>query len=142
VIFPDVNVLVYAYREDSKHFDICGPWLRRILERGEPIALSSQTLSSLIRIASSRRIYAPPSPVEHVIGFCEDLLSNDHCHVIAPAERHWNIFTSLLKETGTTGPMVTDAWLAALAIEWNCEFVTMDRDFSRFSKLRWKSPSD
>jgi predicted nucleic acid-binding protein len=50
--------------------------------------------------------------------------------------------SALMDAIGTIGPMVTDAWLAALAIEWNCEFVTMDRDFSRFSKLRWKSPND
>jgi uncharacterized protein len=141
VIFPDVNVLIYAYREDAKHFDTCGPWLQQVLERGEVLALSSQTLSGLIRITTNRRAYAPPSPVAHAIGFCDDLLTNRNCRLIEPGERHWKIFTSLLRETNTTGPIVTDAWLAALAIEWNCEFVTMDRDFARFPGLKWSVPA-
>jgi hypothetical protein len=40
------------------------------------------------------------------------------------------------------GSLVPDAWLAALAIEWGCEFVTTDRDYARFSGLRWRHPLD
>ena len=36
--------------------------------------------------------------------------------------------------------MVTDAYLAALAIEHGCEFVTTDSDFARFEGLRWRHP--
>ena len=30
--------------------------------------------------------------------------------------------------------------IAALAIEWGCEWVTMDRDFARFPGLKWSVP--
>ncbi|MEV4174431.1 PIN domain-containing protein [Nonomuraea sp. NPDC049709] len=33
-----------------------------------------------------------------------------------------------------------DAYLAALAIEHGCEFVTCDKDFARFQGLRRRSP--
>jgi predicted nucleic acid-binding protein len=33
---------------------------------------------------------------------------------------------------------VTDAWFAALAIEWGCEWITLDRDYGRFPGLKWK----
>jgi hypothetical protein len=36
--------------------------------------------------------------------------------------------------------MVTDAWFAALAIEWDCEWITLDRDFARFPGLKWRRP--
>ena len=35
---------------------------------------------------------------------------------------------------------VTDAWYAALAIEWGCEWITFDRDYARFPGLKWRTP--
>lgn len=43
--------------------------------------------------------------------------------------------------TKTTGPRVTDAWFAALAIEWGCEWITFDRDDARFPGLKWRTPT-
>jgi predicted nucleic acid-binding protein len=39
------------------------------------------------------------------------------------------------------GNLVQDAYLAALAIESGCEWVTTDRDFTRFKGLRRRHPS-
>jgi hypothetical protein len=55
-------------------------------------------------------------------------------------ERHWEIFRRLCVDTDTRGRRVTDAWYAALAIEWGCEWVTLDRDYARFPGLRWRAP--
>ena len=33
-----------------------------------------------------------------------------------------------------------DAHLAALAIEWGLEMVSADRDFARYTGLRWRDP--
>lgn len=57
-----------------------------------------------------------------------------------PGERHWSIFTGLCRAANIRGAMVTDAWLAALAIEHGCEWISLDRDFRRFPGLRWRSP--
>ena len=40
----------------------------------------------------------------------------------------------------TWGNQITDAWLAALAIESGCEWITADRDYARFPGLRWRAP--
>ena len=64
-----------------------------------------------------------------------------HCQIVDPGERHWDIFKRLCIETDTRGPRVTDAWLAALAIECGCEWITLDRDFARFPGLKWQVPS-
>jgi predicted nucleic acid-binding protein len=32
-------------------------------------------------------------------------------------------------------------WLAALAIEWGCEWITFDHDFARFPGLKWRVPA-
>ena len=39
------------------------------------------------------------------------------------------------------GNLVTDAYLAALAIEKGAELITSDRDFSRFPGLKWQAPA-
>ena len=59
-----------------------------------------------------------------------------HCRIIEPSDRHWEIFYRLCTETSTRGPDVTDAWYAALAIEWGCEWVTFDRDFLKYPGLK------
>jgi predicted nucleic acid-binding protein len=85
-------------------------------------------------------VFPDASTHPEVFGFCENLLSQPHCQIIEPRERHWDIFKRLCVETNTRGNTVTDAWYAALAIEWGCEWITLDRDFARFPGLRWRPP--
>jgi len=43
-------------------------------------------------------------------------------------------------EMGAGGDLTTDAHLAALAIEHQCELHSNDNDFARFPGLRWRNP--
>src|ERR1700755_878024 len=61
--------------------------------------------------------------------------------VVEPGEKHWDIFKRLCIESDTRGSRVTDAWFAALAIEWGCEWITLDRDYARFPGLKWQLPA-
>ena len=70
-----------------------------------------------------------------------DLLGQPHCQVVEPGDRHFEIFKRLCIETDTRGPRVTDAWYAALAIEWGCEWVTLDRDYARFPRTEVQPPT-
>ena len=141
MILADVNVLIYAFRTDSAFHSICKPWLDRVIEGETRFGISRLTLSAVVRITTSPRFYNQPSPLTESFAFCYNLLSQPHCEVIEPGERHWTIFERLCLQTGTTGPRVTDAWFAALAIEHGCTWVTCDRDFARFPKLDWREPS-
>ena len=49
-----------------------------------------------------------------------------------PGARHWRIFTDLCGRQGIVGKLIPDAYLAALAIEADAEWVTSDGDFERF----------
>jgi len=60
--------------------------------------------------------------------------------LIQPGERHWEIFTRLCSDARTKGNLVADAFLAALAIESECEWITTDRDYARFPGLQWRHP--
>jgi len=67
-------------------------------------------------------------------------MGQPHCQIVEPGERHWDIFERIYIESDTRGPRVSDAWFAALAIEWDCEWITFDRDYARFPGLKWRTP--
>ena len=140
MILPDVNVLIYAFRADMPQHPVCRPWLNAVVTGDARFGLSPVVLSAVVRITTDRRIYPEPSELEEAFAFCENLLGQPHCQVVEPGDRHWSIFSRLCLDTRTSGRRVTDAWFAALAIEWGCEWVTMDRDFARFPGLRWSRP--
>jgi uncharacterized protein len=140
MMLPDVNVLIYAFRREVPQHAICRKWLDEVVLGAERFAISPQALAAVVRITTSTRTYATPSSLESAFGYCEDLLGQPHCQAVEPGERHWDIFRGLCVETETRGPRVTDAWYAALTIEWGCEWVTLDRDYARFPGLRWRVP--
>jgi uncharacterized protein len=140
MILADVNVLIGAFRRDSPEHAICRTWLDSVILGDASFGVSPLALAALVRITSGRRFFAAPSSLDEAIGFCEDLLNQPHCQIVEPGERHWGIFRRLCVETGTRGPRVTDAWYAALAIEWGCEWISFDRDYARFPGLNWRIP--
>jgi len=141
VILADVNVHLGAYRTDSPIHDMCRAWLSDVIARESAFGLSPLVLSAVVRIATNRRAFDPPSETRDVLSHCEELLAQPHCVVIEPSERHWGIFCRLCRTTGVKAGLVTDAWYAALAIEHGCEWITFDRHFARFPGLRWRAPA-
>jgi len=140
MILPDVNILIYAYNLDSPDHARCREWLDSVVNSGMMYGMSPQVLSSVLRILTNRRAFRHPQPLERVLAYCNALLSGRHCQIVLPGARHWQIFCDLCRETKAKGDLIPDAWFAALAIESGCEWVTLDRDFARFDKLRWRTP--
>lgn len=140
MILPDVNVLIDAFRQDSAQHGVCRPWLVNVLSGDARFGLSPLTLAAVVRITTGPG-YANASTTEEALRFCDYLLDQLHCQLVEPGSRHWEIFKRLCIETNTRGPRVTDAWFAALAIEWGCEWITMDRDYARFPGLKWSIPA-
>jgi predicted nucleic acid-binding protein len=68
------------------------------------------------------------------------LVQESVIQVIQPGPRHWGIFRGVCQRARASGNLVQDAWLAALAIESGCEWITTDRDYARFDGLRWRAP--
>lgn len=141
MILADVNVLIFAFRSDTAEHAVCKRWLARIIAGDAQFGVSPLVLGAVVRITSNPRIFKEPSPVEEAFGYCDNLLSQPHCEVVRPGERHWTIFKRLCIATGTRGPRITDAWFAALAIEHACTWITYDRDYARFPELDWREPA-
>lgn len=140
MILPDVNVLVYAYREEAEgHGDYRG-WLESTINADSAFGLSDLVLSGFLRVVSHPRVFVPPSPRAHAMQFAEALRERPNRVAVTPGPDHWRIFRRLCDESGAKGNLVPDAFFAALAIERGCEWITTDRDFARFPGLRWRHP--
>jgi hypothetical protein len=140
VILPDVNVLIYAVREDSPEHEKCRLWLESVVRGEMAYGMSPQVLAAVVRVVTHPRIFVPPTPLEEALAFANLLVDQPHCQVIQPGARHWGIFAGLCRRARASGNLVPDAWFAALAIESGCEWITTDRDYARFEGLRWRAP--
>jgi toxin-antitoxin system PIN domain toxin len=138
----DVNVLVYAHRLDAARHQDYADWLRNLLADQEPYGVADLVLSGFLRVVTHPKVFRQPTPLETAVAFVEVLRTQPNCVPVAPGQRHWEIFTGLCLAAGAKGNLVPDAYLAALAIESGSEWVTTDRDYSRFRGLRWRHPLD
>jgi toxin-antitoxin system PIN domain toxin len=140
VILPDVNVLIYAFRSDSVEHSKYKQWLGEVVNGDAAFGIAPQVLSSVVRICIHPRIFKQPSDLQETLAFCTVILECPNAMLILPQERHWSIFHALCVASKNTGNLVADAWLAALAIESGCEWITTDGDFGRFNGLTWRNP--
>ena len=142
MILPDVNVLIPAFRSDTSDHDLCRSYMQHLVNGEASFGVSTQVLSSLVRITTHPRIFKVPSLLAEALEFSERLLSVPHCVTVRPADRHWAIFTRLCRQADARGNLIPDAWFAALAIESGSEWITLDHDYARFKGLNWSSPRE
>lgn len=140
MILPDVNVLVYAHREDAVDHRAYRAWLEATLTGDEPFGLSDLVLSGFLRVVTHPRVFTKPSPLDAALDFATQLRESPTCVSIQPGPRHWDIFARLCRLAKVRGNLVADAFLAAMAIESGGEWITTDRDYSRFPGLRSRHP--
>ncbi len=138
----DANVLIFAVDEASAHHDASHAWLEAALNGDERLALPWQTIGAFVRITTHPRLSARPLTAEAAWGFVRDWLDAASTWVPPATERTAAILGELLVETRVTGNLVTDAQLAAIAIEHGIAVVSADTDFVRFKRVRWINPLD
>ncbi len=102
--------------------------------------MSELVLSSFIRIVTNPQVFNEPTPLAEAVTTAQRLRMQPNCMLVSPGAMQWEIFVRLCREAGAKGGLVADAYLAALAIESGAEWITTDRDFSRFPGLRWRHP--
>ena len=141
MLLPDVNVLVYAHREDSSaDHPRYAEWLTGLAAGAEPFALSVLVLVGFVRIVTNPRIFGPPSTLDEAFAFVAELAARPNARLVGPGPDHLSILERLCREASATGKLVADAQHAAVAIEHGCAMVSTDADFDRFPGLRWSHP--
>lgn len=140
MILPDVNVLVYAARDDSPDCAHYRAWLEAALAGPEPVAVVTPVLAGFLRVVTNPRIFAQPSGLDDALAFIDVLLCAPATVVPAPSQRLAGLFAEVCRRAAATGDRVPDAYLAAIALDLDAELVTADRGFSRYAGLRWRHP--
>ncbi len=140
MILVDANILLYA--EDSLHprHEQARAWWDAQLSGNEIVCLCWTVLCAFIRIATNPRVFENPLSQEQAVARVQSWLDQPCTRLIHPTERHWIVFQQVLADGQALANLVTDAHLAALAIEHGCELASTDSDFARFPKLKWKNP--
>ena len=140
MILVDANILLYA--EDSfqsRHYQARAWWDGQLSGSGV-VCLCWTVLSAFIRIGTNARIFEHPLSLEQALARVQSWLDQPCTRVVRPTERHWTVFKQVLTDGQAVANLVTDAHLAALAIEHGCELASTDSDFARFPKLKWRNP--
>ena len=137
----DVNVLVNAYRQDAPEHRAFTEYVERLANGVVPFAVPSVVLGGFLRIVTHPRIFSPPSTLDDALTFADQVRALPHCILLTAGTRHADIFVDLCRAGDARGNLVSDAYLAALAIETGSELVTADRGFARWPGLRYRHPS-
>lgn len=140
MVLIDVNVLVYAHRRDCLNHNAYRRWLEDCINSDQAYGMSDLVLSAFLQIVTHPRIFKLPTRLEDALRFASEVRNPSNCVAVTPGARNWEIFTRLCRAAGVKGNLVPDAYLAALAIESGSEWITTDRDYSRFPGLRWRHP--
>jgi toxin-antitoxin system PIN domain toxin len=140
VILVDANLLLYAYHPRAEQHAASRAWLEATLSGPELVRFAWLTLWAFMRIGTNPRAFERPLSVLEAETAVSSWLGQPAAGILEPGERHWDILRELMREGQTVGPLVMDAVLAALAVEHGATLCTTDRDFSRFSGLKWTNP--
>lgn len=136
----DANLLLYAYNESAEQHEKAKNWLEESLSTSEIFGLSWQIITAFLRISTNPKSFPLPFTLAEAIEIVDDWFAQPQVKILVPTERHWEIFRQLVNEGQTSGALMMDAHLAALAIEHGAVLATTDRDFAKFSKVKTINP--
>ena len=140
MILVDVNLLVYTINQDDPFHPRAKVWWESELRAGTSIALSWNSLYGFLRIVTSHKAVTQPLPLADALQVVKDWLELPQVLILQQTDSHFTHFRTLLSGPTCTPKLISDAHLAALAIEHNCELNSADHDFAKFPGLRWRNP--
>ena len=140
MILPDINLLVYAYNRDAPAHAGARAWWEGLLGSNEPVGIPWAVSCGFIRLMTHPAVLMTPLDPKRAVAHVHSWLERANVEVLDPGPRHLDLLGRLLGSLRVAGNLTTDAHLAALAIEHQCELHSNDGDFGRFSGLRWRNP--
>jgi uncharacterized protein len=140
VIVLDANILLYAYDSASFQHEKARHWVERTFSEGEPVGLPWQTVAAFLRIMTNPKLPGERFTPEEAVHLVDQWLNQPNVKLLAPGEDHWPLLRQMIVDGQAQGPLISDAQLAALTIEYGGVLHTTDRDFARFPGLRCVNP--
>ena len=140
MIVPDINLLVFAHNADAPLHRPARAWWEALLTRGEPVGLPWVVVLGYIRIMTHPAVLERPLRPAEALADVRRWLARPSVELMSPGPRHLDLLEHMLGTLAVAGNLTTDAHLAALAVEFQAEVHSNDRDFARFPGLRWRDP--
>lgn len=140
MILVDANLLLYAEDSLSEHHAAARTWWDEQLSGSEPVGLCWPVVKAFISIGTNARLHQRPLTLKEATERVQSWFGQSCVRLVQPTDQHWTIFQQMLRSGNAVGNLVSDAHLAALAVEHNCVLHSTDADFSRFRGLKWKNP--
>ncbi len=140
MIVLDANILLYAYNADAPEHAASAAWLERAVAGRDPVGLPLMVVWAFLRISTNPRLWPDPLPAREAFRIVKELLALPGVVLLQAGTRHLEILEQLVTRCKAAGPLLTDAALAALALENGATLASTDRDFGRFDGLRWINP--
>jgi len=140
MIAPDANLLIYAYNPTAPEHRASRLWLETVLSGDEPVGIAHLCAYTLMRFVTNPKLVRHPVSFHQAIQLIDTWLEQRHVSILYPGARHWTLLSGLAEGSRLRGAQLTDAAIAAIAIEYGAVIHTNDRDFARFPGLRWHNP--
>jgi toxin-antitoxin system PIN domain toxin len=142
MILPDVNVLVYAFREGSEHHATYARWLNAVLST-EELLLPDLVVTGFLRVVTSTAATQPAASATSAFAFVDALRQVAWIRTPHGSRVVLDHLRTLCQSDPTVrGNLIPDAYLAATALAHDARLATRDRGFARYTGLRWFDPAD
>jgi len=140
LIVPDINLLIYAYNDGASQHAAARVWWEGLLCGQEHVGIAWVVSIGFIRLMSNDQVIRSPLSPLDAANRTKDWFRCPHVHPLNPGDRHLDYFNRNLAAQERGRNLITDAHIAALAMENDAVLHTNDSDFSRFPGLRWHNP--
>ena len=140
MIIPDINLLVYAYNDGAPYHDSARAWWEDLMYGMERVGIPWVVSIGFVRLMTHPKVLARPSTPAEAVDYVFDWFRLSHVTPVNPGTHHLTRFRQNLAAANVGANLVTDAHIAALAMEYQAEVHSNDTDFSRFPGLRWRNP--
>ncbi len=136
----DANLLLFATDDTCPFHAAARDWLTERLNGPSRVGLPWQSLTAFLRISTHPRAFDTPLGPADAWAQISTWLAREVTWIPAPGPRYTEILGELVIRHHVGGKLVTDAQLAALALEHGLTVCSTDTDFARFTEVRWENP--
>lgn len=140
MLLVDSNLLLYSYINTSPFHEETRTWLDASLNGDRLVGLPWISLLAFLRHSTNPRINPGAPAMNIAVEQVARWLSSNRAWIPEPGENHQQTLWRLLTLPGMKARDVSDAHLAALAIDHGLILCSADHGFARFPGLRWKNP--
>jgi len=140
MIVPDANLLLYAYDAESPFHKPAARWWADLLSGVEPVGLCPVVVFAFLRLSTHGKVFDHPLTVREASERLSSWLARPNVRLLVAGPSHVESVCRLLTKAGTAGNLVTDAQIAALALEYGATVHTADTDFARLTGVSWENP--